>query len=289
MIVTFTTVPPRFAHLGGFLDALSRQRSRPDAVELYLPPVWRRFPGERPALPSLPDWVTLVDAPCDLGPATKVLPALDRWAGKPVDILFCDDDTAHDADWTVRFAEARAARPDDVLCEFGLDVAELLKESDGVPSGPPYPRARVDWPDSAEYRAMLQAVRSGQAVRPYLAASGYVDVLMGFRGAMLRPGWIHPRAWIIPDVLWTVDDVWLSGMIALAGRLIWAGGDARWVSGRTQASDCVSLYDSVIEGHDRKAANARCVEHFRRHHRVWCREPISGGRPPSSRTAALRP
>ena len=86
MILTFTTIPPRLPLLGPALAAFAAQKHRPDAVELYLPKVWRRFPGERPSLPPLPDWVTVVEVDHDHGPATKVLPALERYRGRDIDI-----------------------------------------------------------------------------------------------------------------------------------------------------------------------------------------------------------
>jgi hypothetical protein len=92
---------------------------------------------------------------------------------------------------------------------------------------------------------------------------------MGFRGALIRPGWIDPRAWRLPDLLWTVDDVWLSGMIALAGRHIWAGGNACWMAGLTAASRMHDLYNSVIDGHDRASANRQCVDYLQETYGLW--------------------
>ena len=61
MILSFTSIPPRFPFLGRVIQQLEKQTVRPDAVELYLPRTYRRFPGERPALPKLPDWVKIID------------------------------------------------------------------------------------------------------------------------------------------------------------------------------------------------------------------------------------
>jgi hypothetical protein len=269
VIVTFTSIPPRFGLLAGALAALEGQRLRPDAVELYLPRRYRRFPGERPALPTLPDWVRVIETDADLGPATKVLPALDRWAGRDVDILFCDDDTAHDVNWTTRFAAMRRDRPDDVLCEYGLDLDRLLGDPSLHRPDAAQPRAVSIPPRKDEIGVLARDLREGRPGRPYFSAHGYVDVLMGFRGAMLRPGWIDPLASNIPPVCWAVDDVWLSGMIALAGRRIWGGGAACWMTGVTAASQVSDLYRSIIDRADRATANRLCAMTLRQTHGIW--------------------
>ena len=269
IIVTFTTIPPRLPLLGPALAALAAQKRRPDAVELYLPRTWRRFPGERPALPALPDWLTVVDTPHDLGPATKVLPALDRHRGRNVDILFCDDDMTHDPLWTTRFAALRAERPEDVVCEYGVDLADLCSDPGLVPQDRPQPRALVNRVSAARISASLRSMATGGAGIPYLRAPGYVDVLFGFRGALLRPGWLDPRATHLPDVVWTVDDVWLSGMAALAGRRIWAGGAASWMQGAAPAAQVGDLTRHCEIGIGRDAANRLCVDYLRNRYGVW--------------------
>jgi hypothetical protein len=279
LIVTFTTIPPRLPLLGEALRSLAAQRLRPDAVELYLPPAWRRFPGERPSLPPLPDWLTVVETDRDLGPATKVLPALQRHAGRAVDLLLCDDDMCHDPDWTTRLAALRRDRPEDVVCEYGLDLADLCGDPALIPADRPQPRARVNRPPPEALSQSLRRMAGGGPGLPYLAAPGHVDVFFGFRGALLRPGWIDPRARDLPDILWTVDDVWLSGMAALAGRRIWAGGAACWMQGRGTASAVAELVRHREHGVGRAAANRLCVDYLRKRFGLW---PTGGTAPPVS-------
>lgn len=272
-IITLTTIPPRIPHLGEMLASIEAQRLRPRAVELYLPSVWRRFPGERPALPPLPDWLTVVEVDRDLGPATKILPALLRHAGTSVDLLLSDDDMIHDPDWTRRFAEQRRDRPEDVLCEFGLDLDALCDDPRLQPDDRPQPRARLNRVVPLELQASRRRMAEGGAGLPYLLAPGHVDVLFGFRGAMLRPGWIAPEAWKLPDILWTVDDVWLSGMVARAGRRIWAGGAACWMQGWARSATIAPLVDHVEMHLDRKAANRLCVDYLRAQYGIWQQTP----------------
>ena len=74
-VITLSTIPPRFAGIGPALRSLVAQRSRPEAVELYIPRSYRRFPDWGGGLPEVPEGVRIVRVDEDLGPATKILPA----------------------------------------------------------------------------------------------------------------------------------------------------------------------------------------------------------------------
>ena len=125
MILSFTSIPPRFKYLGRIVRQLEQQSIKPQAVELYLPKTYRRFPGERPSLPNLPDWIKIIDIEDDLGPATKILPALAAHKNQKADILYFDDDQNYDCEWLARFVAARQHRPQDAICESGLNIADL--------------------------------------------------------------------------------------------------------------------------------------------------------------------
>ena len=42
----------------------------------------------------------------DLGPATKVLPAVEEYAQEDVAVIFCDDDKIYDPNWAARLINA---------------------------------------------------------------------------------------------------------------------------------------------------------------------------------------
>lgn len=269
MIVTLTTIPPRFALLGEALQSLAAQVHRPEAVELYLPRQYRRFPGERPALPPLPDWVRVIEVDHDHGPATKILPAARRWRGRAVDLLFCDDDMVHDPLWTTRFAALRADRPEDAVCEYGRSLHFVCQDETFRRTAFPRPRALLMKPTAAEIAAGTVELRPNGKAAHYFRKPGFVDVLYGFRGAMIRPDWLDDRAFDIPEVLWTVDDVWLSGMLERAGRTIWVGTGGRWTVGHGTASRVSPLMDHEEGGADRLEANRRCATYLRHTFGIW--------------------
>ena len=87
-VISLSTIPPRFASVGPCLNALLRQTARPEAVELYIPHSYRRFPQWGGGLPEVPAGVTIVRVDEDLGPATKILPAARAWRGQDVELFF---------------------------------------------------------------------------------------------------------------------------------------------------------------------------------------------------------
>lgn len=268
LIVTFTSIPPRFPHLGGLFDALAAQLDRPDRVEMYLPPSYRRFPGDRPALPPLPDWVEVIEVEEDLGPATKVLPAIERWRGKDVDLLYCDDDRAYDTGWVARMRAARARLPGVAICEHGMNIDAV---GDFTRKKAPQPRAernRLTEKDELESWASPDHVPSPEA-RQVFTREGHIDIMEGYRGVLVRPDTFHPDVFRRPDLIWTVDDIWLSGMATLQGTRIWATAPMLppLVLGET---DRISpLFQHREQGMGRHTLNWIAVTWFRETYGIW--------------------
>ena len=121
-VITLSTIPPRFSGLGPTLRALVAQSSRPEAVELWIPQHYRRFPGYGGELPEVPEGVAIRRCDTDLGPATKVLPAAQERRGQAVDLIFCDDDQLYRRDWAARLLAVRARRPADAVTAGGTNA-----------------------------------------------------------------------------------------------------------------------------------------------------------------------
>jgi hypothetical protein len=269
IIVTLTSVPPRFANLDRKLASLERQTVRPDAIELYIARSYRRFPGPRPDLPALPASVQVIEVDEDLGPATKVLPAAKRWRGENVDLLLCDDDRPEDEDWVERFARARHERPDDIIAEVGWCVEDCIggpRLSIDSPRAQVSPRLGKNL--SYHVKRLLSFRRHTPRIHIY-SQSGYVDVFLGVYGAMMSPSALHPDAWNIPEVIWTVDDVWLSGMARARGTKVWVNAVRRTMPRDGHFDRTAALKHHVEQGFDRQAANRLCIEHMRSRYGIW--------------------
>jgi hypothetical protein len=125
LIVSLTSIPPRFGGLGARLEELLAQR--PDALCLTIPNQYARFPDWEGALPFLPSGVTLLRGP-DHGPASKLVAAAAAFPD--ADLLICDDDCSYGAGWLAAFRASRAAHPNAAIAASQFDAARI-----GLPSG----------------------------------------------------------------------------------------------------------------------------------------------------------
>lgn len=107
-----------------------------------------------------------------------------------------------------------------------------------------------------------------EPTRVLFKAPGYVDCFEGFGGALVKPNFFDEDAFNIPDVVWAVDDVWLSGCLARRGVPIWALADQHDTQ-HTPAGVYDALHKATIEGADRDEANMACIRYFQEAHGVW--------------------
>ena len=266
-IITLSSVPPRFAHLGPTLASLLQQTLPAAQIILYLPHRYRRFPDWDGTLPDLPPGITLRRVPEDLGPGTKILPALQEFAGQNVELLFCDDDVLYPPDWHQRFKRLRHAHPDAALCEVSHDLpgAEHRRQ----------PRMqRWSQTDLDAHIATLPWPKPKPP--PLIRKSGYADVLEGWGGAMVRPAFFDKRVFDIPPHLWMVDDPWLSGHLALRRIPIWTNADHLPPQRRhAVAHDIAPLFFAVFDGNGRQDSDEACIAHYQTVHRIWRPGPPS--------------
>lgn len=102
LIISLTSIPPRYGQLPRVLHALRAQGA--DRVALVIPHTYARF-AQAP-LPALPDGVELLQTGTDLGPAGKLLAPAAAYPG--ADILYCDDDWLYGPGWADALRAARA-------------------------------------------------------------------------------------------------------------------------------------------------------------------------------------
>lgn len=268
-IISLTAVPPRFANLSAKLKSLEQQTVRPDRVQLTLPKTYRRFPGERPSLPSIPDWVEVFESDLDYGPATKLLPAVQRWAGTGADILICDDDRLQDKNWVSRLTKSREQRPNDIICERGWNIQDRFGLTQQHLK---LPRAERNRKEGRTFGYRLKRICTLNILHPsrqVYSKPGYVDVFEGFLGALVPEQAIPQSAFDIPEIIWTVDDVWISGMAALQNTHVWAHDMERPVYSDGKFDRLAALRNHVENGVSRDSADKMAVEHLRNTFEVW--------------------
>ena len=273
-IITLSSIPPRFPLLGPALDSLLKQELPAQAIHLYIPERYRRFPDWDGTLPPVPEGITIRRCPQDLGPATKILPAAREFAGQDVDLLFCDDDKVYDPRWHGRFKRNRQRHPGACLVEAGEnlpDIAENTRPHDRKP------RARRWVRKPLSYR--IKRVLSLFTIKSTMYAnSGYVDILSGHAGVMVHPDWFDDEVWEIPEILWTVDDPWLSGHLERKGIPIWLIAEVRRMSA-TDAGEIDALHDLVHQDHCRVKADIAAIDYMRKTYGIW--KPAGKVTPPA--------
>ncbi len=275
VIVSLSTIPPRFGQIQPTLRSLINQSTRADRVLLYIPDRYRRFPDWSGRLPEVPEGVEIRRTADDLGPATKVLIAAREFRGSDTEIVFCDDDRIYGRDFVSDFLDTRRRRQDCAIANIGF-LVDVLCPCSGLDR--PQPQTVRTWRvTDVAYRlrylkTLLRGGRQWREVKePWRNAykrSGFVDIFEGCAGVMARPEFFPEEAYDIPPVLWTVDDVWLSGMLRKNGVGIWLRGN-QLPPEDTAAGDAAPLVEAVVDGADRHTANRMAVEYFQKTHEIW--------------------
>lgn len=266
-VISLTSIPPRFHHLETCVGSLLNQSARIDEVVVYIPKTYRRFPQDF-ALPVLPEGAQLRIVADDLGPATKVLPAVRDYDGTDTRILFCDDDRIYDPDWAKRLISASDDHPDCAIASMGHRVSDFEPFAHTTDR---FPTARFIQKD-VSYR-LKRVVSLGGWKPKRIVQSGYTDILCGWAGCLVRPEFFVAEDHAIPDVLWTVDDFWLSGCLNKNGVPIWLEGFAGSTSEDRplDGTDASALRGYSYNGYDRMAANRLCIAHFQEKYAIWVR------------------
>ena len=247
LIISLSSIPPRFPMIGPTLESLLAQSLRADRIEVNIPHSYARFPDWDGCLPEVPTGVDIVRCDADLGPATKILPTARRYRGQEAEILFCDDDRIYPAHWAARFLQERKSQGG-ALAIRGMMVHWKIGGDCVAPA--PQAQPRAGWVKS------LERVVSGQEDRLF-SASGHVDMFEGCGGVMVRPDMFDDADIEIPDVARPVDDVWLSGMLARKGIPIWLIANERSPR-RTDAHGAEPLDDAGR--HDQNIAAIRYLQ-----------------------------
>lgn len=248
--------------IGRTLDSLTRQAAAIDAIQLWIPHTYRRREFGGFSLPSVPSKVEVKRCEVDYGPATKILPALETFRGQDVRIIYCDDDRIYAPDWASHLLEESDAHPGMCIAEAGEMAASMLERYRATGFFPRFLRYASLGIWGHYYRRRLRGIDPG---------IGTVDICKGYGGVLVRPEFFPPGVFEIPDLLWTVDDIWLSGNLSLGGAAIRKICEFPWHerSAKTDVADIEPLIDYAYDEHRREKANAACIRYFQERHGIW--------------------
>lgn len=279
-VITLSSIPSRFDLLQPTLKSLLQQNLKAAEIRLYIPHQYRRFPEWNGKLPVVPAGVEIHRCDKDYGPATKVLPAARDLKGQNVDLLFCDDDKIYDRGWHKRFKIESKKKPNTCIIEVGEtfpDIADDSRPKDRLP--------RSRW-KKKDFIYRIKRIASLFTIKPNLSSSGYVDQISGFAGVLVRPEWFDELFYDIPDIMWTVDDPWISGHLERVGIPIWNTGRRKKLA-EGEGSKVDALLNLVQEGHDRVHADLMVIDYFREKYGIWQKSNTLDERA-SLRTTSMR-
>ena len=278
IVVSLSTIPPRFKDLGGTISCLINQDYPADEVHVYIPKTYRRFPKHSFSLPEIPRGggkvkIKVVDE--DLGPATKVLYCAKAHWGTNTRIIYCDDDRLPDRNWLKTFIQATNENPDKAVVSRGLSFKDLGLKSH---SDYRYPRAvkrkvieNPEYIGARIFQKVKEVVFQQSFKKPsrfFFKRSGYIDIAEGFGGVSIKPEFFDNDAFDIPNALWTVDDIWLSGLLELQNIGIWAANSIPFpINNKTQGESALS--HGFGGGLDRFSTNQSGVKYFQDKFSIW--------------------
>lgn len=259
LVVSLTTIPSRVQYLQATIDSILAQSLKPDAIELNVPKTYSRRTFGTLDSCVWPTGCDVVWVEQDLGPATKILPTVERYRNTDTLIVYCDDDQNYDRHWLERLVRASEANPGAVIADRAIESRKQ--------------EIKHVWAQKKlAYR--LRRLISFGAWKPSRGPFRD-DIAEGFGGVLIRPEYLHDDAAEIPNILWSVDDVWLSGMYERNGHpLIRTNYDAHphashiWVGDR-RIADISALINFETEGYNRLAANVACITYMREKYGVF--------------------
>lgn len=261
LILSLTTIPTRVEHLDKLLRSVEGQSLKPDRIELNLPGEYQKRDFGTVDRRQIPSDFDVFDCE-DFGPATKIIPTLNRHNTEDPKIVYCDDDRVYHKDWLNRLCSVADNNPNCAVADECNSISAIEYR---------FNNPVKDW----KYRA--KRVASLGFYDPYKSSRrNEWDVVEGFGGVLVRPSFFSEQVTEIPESVWAVDDIWLSA------NLLAQGTGIRWtqrkssersrslrVDGKNLGRMADALTLSTFEGMDRTRADYFAVKTCREHLGVW--------------------
>eukprot|EP00299_Pterocystis_sp_00344_P016440 c8255_g1_i1.p1 GENE.c8255_g1_i1~~c8255_g1_i1.p1 ORF type:complete len:467 (-),score=97.82 c8255_g1_i1:106-1473(-) len=237
-VISVTTIPARLPYLIDVFKAISWNNYHPDAVYLAIPRKSLRFEQDY----ILPEYirehpvVKVLWSDVDYGPATKLLPVLKVETDPDTCIMTVDDDSFPKDFHIHLFITAALLFPDAALGFGGWNVQCIVNFGDScrrdwdMKYGPDYLFVRQNYNFACvEMRTTYGRYHCAEEVSELLHPKA-ADVLEGTEGAVYRRKFFDDSIFDssgTPKEMFFVDDVWISGNLALKGvpRLVVASNE----------------------------------------------------------------
>jgi hypothetical protein len=251
IIVSLTTIPPKFQHLYLTINSILSQSVMPDMIIIHIPKKYNNYNYEPHMLPSFSSDIVFINNDTeDFGPATKLLGLrnTDVYSKMSNDdmIIIIDDDRTYNKNLIKNMMYYHSVYPEKVLTVAGWDIEFLSNKK--------YTINNKKMPRGVEFRQC-----------------GYTDVLGGCCGFLLTKSMcpfnyhseifnLHPS-----QPYYYVDDVWISGFLTLSNIDIYIVPNAIFMDEMRNINDRICpLYDNT-----RSYKNTKCIEYFKEKYNIW--------------------
>jgi len=261
IVISLTTVPSRARYLSQFLDSIEKQTVLPSKIELNIPTEYHKRKLGKVDSNLIPSDLDVYDCE-DYGPATKILPTLKRYSDRETRIIYCDDDKIYDKNWVHNLVTASDDAPDSAICDETISISSIIY--------------RYHHPHK-DLRYKVKKALSFGRFRPYRTdKSKDSDIAQGFGGVLVKPSFFTDAVFTIPEILWSVDDIWLSGDMTVKGTEIRWSGRPRdekakpvFVDGHNLGDFPDSLNLLEFDGFDRFEADYYAVRYYQEKFGIW--------------------
>ena len=193
IVVSITTLPERIHKINPTLISLLAQKTQPKKILVWVPKYSIREEKVYPIL-NLPldnSKIQIMRIEEDLGPITKLIPALRRYKDNPDQKIIClDDDIIYSKYLIDDFIKAEKNYPDATLAMIGYNIPVSLLDKD-------------------RFKQKVYANRVHDPNR--------VDVVTGYGGFMIKPLFFGPEFVSHldqPKESFFTDDLWISGHLS---------------------------------------------------------------------------
>lgn len=264
VIISLTTIPSRVRHLSRLLDNIADQTVVPSRIELNIPTEYHKRNLGKLDRSLIPEGIDVYDC-ADYGPATKILPTLKRYAGRDIQIIYCDDDRIYHKNWIRNLVTAADCNPKSAICDECMSIRTVTS------------RYYLSYKDLRYKIKQLKKALLLKRYRPHpLKKNNASDIAQGFGGVLVRPQFFNDMVFSIPDALWSVDDIWLSGNMTLNDtKILWSGrchsekSSPMSVDGHDLGQMPDALAFSQFNGLDRSSADFFAVRYYQKNFGIW--------------------
>lgn len=196
----------------------------------------------------------------DWGPATKVLPTIDRYKSEDLPIIYLDDDRIYRHDLFESLISNQERENSAAIAAHSVSVKRQLTEA--------------HWKVFESRYRVFRAISLGFWNPKRLADGSLSRIAEGFGGVLIRPSFFDSRLFDYPDHLRSVDDIWISGHLTV-NRIpiktlskIQPSSSPNIIDGRdTGMVDSLQL--GTHQGANRFEQNKVCIQHFQDTFGIW--------------------